>query len=241
MKTYPSATTAYRAARKAFLPVHFLSIQARDNTDPSVLQWFHFCSDDEDRNATVTDPDTGASGSRTFLGGGHIVAMGDMVRSEKEVIRSHTVALSAASAEVLAMVNGWNCRGALVQWFIGELDQDTGLLIDPPSIEFVGYVNTIDLVTGAQDDEGEEPVDDLYNLTLDSLAAALTARNYDMRSVDVSMARGGDLFFKYADSAHHWSTRWGKEKKSEKDRLGGNGMGGKGAGAGDTGRVRPDR
>lgn len=247
MKTYSSALTAYRAALKPHVQIDFISIRVKRRDDPESLVWCHYCSDEDNRTITITDPDTGLADARTFAGGGHLLAMGDLVRSEKQVIRSHSFTMSGASDLVLDMVHGYECREALFQWFIGEIDQDTGLLVDAPPCEFIGFVNTIDIADGALAIEGDEIADSTITITVDSLGAALTARNYDMRSLDVSEARGGDRFFEHGDSAHHWVIPWGKQRKRERDKKGGRGgnggkAGGKGGGnAGGTGRARPDR
>lgn len=246
MRTYSTALTNYRAAGKAFWPIHFISIKVKQVDDPSSFVLCNFCTSDDDMTVTVTDPDTGSPVSRTFAGGGHILKMGDLTRSEGAVIRSHSFTMSGASSLVLDMVHGYNNREALFQWFIGEVDQDTGLLIDEPPCEFVGIVNTNDVMDGALSVEGLQGAESSIQISVDSLAAVLTDRNYDMRTVDVSESRSGDKFFEYADSAHHWNVRWGKSKKREKSKDGKGGQGGKGGGKGGhgnggTNRVKAER
>jgi len=243
MQIYSSALTNYRAAGKAFWPIHFISIRVKDKDDPSEFVRANFCTADDDMTVTITDPDTGESVSRTFAGGGHLINMGDLTRSEGAVIRSHSFTMSGTSSLVKDMMYGYNAREALFQWFVGEVDQDTGLLIDEPPCEFVGFVNTIELKEGAVTVDGMDASDAYVHVSVDSLSAALTDRNYDMRDDEVGKTRSGDRFFQYADSAHHWNVRWGKDKKREKDRKGrqggkGGGKGGKGNSG--TGRARDD-
>jgi hypothetical protein len=243
MQIYSSALTNYRSSGKAFWPIHFISIRVKEKDDPSEFVLCTFCTADDDVIVTITDPDTGGSVSRTFAGGGHLINMGDLTRSEGAVIRSHSFTMSGTSSLVKDMMYGYNAREALFQWFIGEVDQDTGLLIDEPPCEFVGFVNTIELKEGALTVDGTDASDAYVSVSVDSLAAALTDRNFDMRDDEVGKTRGGDRFFQYADSAHHWNIRWGKDKKREKDRKGrqggkGGGKGGKGNGG--TGRARDD-
>lgn len=244
MRTYSTALTNYRASGKAFWPIHFISIRMKDRDNPLAFTWANYCTSDDNMTVTVTDPDTGNPVTRTFGGGGHIVQMGDLVRSEGAIIRTHSFTMSGASSLVQDMVYGYNCREALFQWFIGELDVDTGLLIDEPPCEFVGYVNSIDMKEGAQSVDGGEASDSSFQVNVDSLAAALTDRNYDMRDDEVGKTRGGDRFFQFSDSAHHWNILWGKEKKREKDKRKGDKEKGGGKPAstgGGSGRVRSDR
>jgi hypothetical protein len=243
MRVYSSALTDYRNANKAFWPIHFISFLVKDTDDPDLLTRANFCTSDDDMTVTITDPDSDTPDERTFAGGGHIVKMGDLIRTEGAIIRTHSFTMSNASDLVRDLIHGYNCREALFQWFIGELDQDTGLLIDEPPCEFVGFVNTISLIDSAISVDGGEATDSMVNISVDSLAAALTDRNYDMRDFDVGKARSNDKFFQYSDSAHHWNVRWGKEKKrakhggKDKDKGGGKG----GHGNGGTNRVRPGR
>lgn len=243
MRVYSTPITNYRNANKAFWPIHFISFLVKDTDDPDLLTRANFCTSDDDMTVTITDPDSGDPDERTFAGGGHIVKMGDLIRTEGAIIRTHSFTMSGASTLVQDLVHGYNCREALFQWFTGELDQDTGLLIDEPPCEFVGFVNTISLVDSGVSVDGGDAVDSMVNISVDSLAAALTDRNYDMRDFDGGKARSGDKFFQYSDSAHHWNVRWGKEKKREKDKGGrhrkGGGKGGHGNGG--TNRVRPGR
>lgn len=227
MKSYSTALSDYRAAGKAHGQISYVSIRVREVASPSTFHWFHFSTDEDEDTVTVVnqidDAGLGAAGAtsaRLFLGAGRIVGMGDLVRSEKEIIRSHSFILSGAAAEVLDMVHGYNCRGAHFEWHICEIDQDSGLPVDAPVCEFVGIVNTIDLSDTAIDVDDADPGETTIPVTVDSIAAALTSRNYEMRSKSASEGRGGDKFFQYAESAHRWRVQWGKGKRSEMDRRG---------------------
>lgn len=240
MRVYSTPITNYRNADKAFWPVHFISFLVKEVDDSDSLVRANFCTFDDDMTITITDPDTGLPDERTFGGGGHIVKMGDLIRSEGAIIRKQSLTLAGASTLVRDLVHGYNCKEALFHWFIGEMDQDTGLLIDEPPCEFVGYVDTIEFNQGALSIDGIDAAESTYTVSVDSLGAKLTDLNYDMRDYDVGLSRGGDKFFEYSDSAHHWNIRWGKGKKREKDGKDRNGHKGK-AGNGGSGRVRANK
>jgi hypothetical protein len=240
MKTYSSAVTAYRAAGKAHVQVDFLSFQVKDMTTPATKTWLHFCSADDDLTVTVTDPDTGTSASRTFLGNGPIVAMDPIVRSEGAKVRTMTWTLSGVMAEVLNMVNGYNCREAVAQYFVGEFDEDTGLLLYEPALEFIGSIDSIEF-TSAGLDAGGEYAECTYQVAVSSIGADLLRTNSDMRAVEVSARRSGDKIFKHSDDAATWVSPWGKESKSKRDREGGKNDDKRGGTKGGDGGGNPGR
>jgi len=222
MRTYGSTTTSYRAAGGAHGQVDFLSFKVKDTSNPATTAWFHFCSAEDDMTVNITDPD-GSSESRTFLGGGHIVALDPIVRSEGAVVHSINWTLSGTSSQVLAMVFGYNCREAVAQYFVGELDQDTGLLLDNPSREFVGLIDTIEPSDSALSPNDDSPADSTITVTVSSIGAALLRVNGDMRSPAVAEKRSGDEIFRYSAQAATWNRRWGKRSRSKRDREGGKG------------------
>jgi hypothetical protein len=220
MKTYGSSTASYRTAGGAHGQVDFLSFRVKDKDTPSTTQWFHFCSAEDDITVTVTDPDTGSS-SRTFLGGGHIVVLDPIIRSEGGGVRNMNWALSGASSEVLDMVYGFNCREALAQYFVGERDQDTGLMLDPPSCEFAGIIDTVSPSDSAIGPGDDAPAESIMTVSVASLGATLLRINGDMRAPAVAEKRSGDEIFQYAAQAALWHRVWGKRSRSKKDRDGG--------------------
>lgn len=221
MKTYDSALTSYRAAGKAHRQINFLSFRVKYIDTPATTTWFHFCSDEDDRdNIDVTGHDIGA-GTRDFLGGGPIVALDPIVRSEGAVIRTMNWTLSGASDDVLDMVNGYNCREAVAQYFVGEVDQDTGLLIADPVCEFAGTIDSIDVSDGSIDPAGQATAESVITVSVVGIGASLLRVNTDLRSISTSQARDGDEVFRYAGESSRWVRPWGKDKKSKKDRDGG--------------------
>lgn len=223
MRTYPSSITNYREAGRAHGQVDYLSIRVRDIGSPSGRRWFHFCSLDDESRQEVVDPDDDSETpvERRFLGGGHIVAMPDVIRSEKAKVQSLTFVLSGTSPEVLDMIHGHDTRGATFQWFVGEVNHNTGRLLDMPECEHVGEIGLVELLDSAHAVDSAEPAESIVSITVEPLSAQLTGRNFDMRDVDVSEGRSGDRFFSYSDNAPTIRVWWGKEKKSERDRKGG--------------------
>lgn len=183
---------------------------------------YNFDTREENETITVVDPDTGDDDSRAWWGGGHIVGWNPIVRSEGTGIRRQRITLSASSDIVLDMINGYNCDRAPFEWHVGLAEKDTGILVDTPACEFVGFVDTISPSYAAIDPETGEGGEAVFEITVVSLFRALTSTNPAVRSQEQGESRSGDKVFEYADSSNTWRILWGKEKSSHKDRNGSN-------------------
>jgi hypothetical protein len=213
MKTYSSAISTYRGALKEFGQVDLLSFRVRSRNSPSEYVWFNFSSRDDDETIFVTDVATGDSEPRDFFGGGHIVALDPLVRSEGTVVRNFTFVLSGTSVPVQDMIQGYDCRDAVIEYRIGETDEDTGLLVDGAVVEFEGFVDTIDREDAAISIEGDQPADTNFKVSVVSHIAALQRPNTDMRSPEIGQERSDDDIFLYTSEANTWTILWGKEGK----------------------------
>lgn len=224
MKTYSTALANYRGALKEFGQVDLLSFKVKDRTtgDP---QWYNFSSRDEDETIFVTNLATGDSEARDFFGGGHILALDPLVRSEGTGVRNFTLVLSGASDKVKDMIQGYDCREAAVEWRIGEADEDTGLLVDTAVLEFEGFVDTVDREDGALTVADDQPADSNFKVSVVSHIAALQRANPDMRSPEIGQDRSGDDIFQYAAESNTWTILWGKEGKKGAGKNHGDGKG----------------
>jgi hypothetical protein len=210
MKTYSNALSNYRGALREFYQVDLLSFRVRDRStgDP---RWFHFSSRDEDETIKVIDQATGAEEFRDYFGGGSIVNLDPLIRSEGTGIRNFTFVLSGTSDPVLDMIQGYDCRDAIVEYRIGEGEDNTGLLVDTPVVEFDGFVDTIDREDAALSLDAQGPADSNFKVSVVSHIATLQRANPDMRSPEIGQERGGDDIFLYTAEANTWTILWGKE------------------------------
>jgi hypothetical protein len=223
MKTYSSDISAYRGAQREYYQIDLLSFKVRDRStgDP---HWFHFSSRDNDETISVIDQESGDAEFRDYFGGGHIVALDPLVRSEGTGVRNLQLVLSGTSDEVQDMIEGYDCRDAVFEWRIGEGRDDTGLLIDTPVVEFDGFVDTADREDAAVAVDGDEPADTNFRVSVVSHIAALQQANPDMRSHEVGQERNDDDIFLYAGEANTWDVLWGKGgHKHKHDGPGGGG------------------
>jgi hypothetical protein len=231
MKTYSTAIANYRAARQEFWQIDLLSFKVKDRTtgDP---HWFHFSSRDDDEAITVIDQTTGSTDLRSYFGGGHIVAMDQLVRSEGTGVRNFALVLSGVSQAVQDMIQGYECRDAVFEWRIGEGEDSTGLLVDTPVLEFEGFVATIDREDAALAIDGDDAgATTMFKVSVVSHIDTLQRANADMRSPEVGQERSGDDIFLYTAESNTWEILWGKKGHQHKrDGEGRNGRDGRDGG-----------
>jgi hypothetical protein len=232
MKTYSSTIETYRAALGEYWEVKLISFQVRDR-DTGDLHWYHFSSRDEDETIQVRNQATGDLEFRDYFGGGHILSMDPLIRSEGTGVRNFNIVLSGVSDPVREMVFGYDARGGVVEVHIGEVNGGTGLLIDTPVCEFEGFVDNGDINDGATDMETEEPAEATITLSINSHIAALQRTNPAVRSYEAGQERSGDAIFRWADEANTWEARWGKGPKKHKKNDNGDGRNRSGGGGGD--------
>jgi hypothetical protein len=215
MKTYSSALTNYRAAQREYWQIDLLSFKVKDRTtgDP---QWYHFSSRDDDEAITVIDQTTGNPELRSYFGGGHIVGVDQLIRSEGTGVRNFTLVLSGTSQAVLDMIQGYDCRDAVFEWRIGEGEDSTGLLVDTPVLEFEGFVSTIDREDAAFSVDVDGPADSNFKVSVVSHIDTLRRANPDMRSQEVGQERSGDDIFLYSSEVNTWTILWGKKGHQHK-------------------------
>lgn len=208
MKTIPSALQTYLDANKSYFDRNYIWLTLTSGTT------YGFCDADQDETLDVIDPATGTATSRTYLGGIHIDDIPDLVDSPEMTIRSVTIPLSMASADVAEMITTEDLRGAAVEWHKGFVSEDTNALISEPECEFLGFVNGISINEGGAEFGSDGIVSDTAGLECVSYNRELTRTNLKTRSYQAGLERSGDEIFKYANSAHRWKIRWGKESRS---------------------------
>ncbi|MBL0374039.1 hypothetical protein JJB09_18620 [Rhizobium sp. KVB221] len=226
MKIYSSAINSYRNGLKTFNAVHLISFRVRNRSDNTRV-WFNFSSRDYNEMIQVVDQSNGSLEYRDYWGDGAIVGADPIVRSEGTGIRNFSVSLSAVHTAVLDMVRGYDARDALVEYNIGEVDEATGLLVDTPVCEFVGYLDSGAFQTGEINPLTSETAESTFPLSINGHKAALLQTNTDMLSRSVGQERSGDDIFRYVDEAPTWNILWGKGGKNKRNVVSHHGTGGK--------------
>lgn len=213
MKIYSTAINNYRAAQRGFWQRNFFTFVVRDKSTGAAVT-YNLWDGDDNVTVQVVNQNTGALEYRDYFGGGQIVSVNPIVRSEGTGVRNISVRLSGASPQVLDMVQGYDCRDAVFEWHIGEAEESTGILVDTPDCEFDGFVDTIDLSDGAVDPNGGQ-AESNFDVSGSTYMTTLLRTNPAVRSKEFGNDRSGDGILSHSDAANQWTMLWGKKGRSK--------------------------
>jgi len=205
MKTYDAANLA-AIQQGRIVQRDFLSITVRDNaTDNPVI--FNFWSDFGDITASVYNPATGSNENRDFIGAGSLIEISPVAHVANLIIQDVTLTLSHLQAGVEDAFRNYNARQARVQFWRGWLDPETRVQVAAAEPHFIGYVDTIDVVTG---DDGAPSV---LNARCVPITQQLVRYSPETRSDEYQRRRNaGDAFFLYASTVKEWELFWGTKR-----------------------------
>lgn len=174
----------------------------RDTGDPVTDGMW---SDVGNVSAEVLDPDTGVADEREFFGSGTLVQVDDVPLVSNLTVQNITIRLSQVENRVEQLVRDYDVRQARVEFYRGLFDPNTRSLVDPAFCLFVGFVDKVEINTGAEDEEGG------VVLTCVSHTQELTRYNPDTRSDTSQKLRSAtDNFFADASVVGNWEHFWGK-------------------------------
>lgn len=202
MKIYSPNTVAALAARR-LMPRDFLTITARDRATGAPVT-VGFWSDLANVSALVVDPDTGAAVARDFYGSGSLIEISDIPAIAGVTVQNVTITMSQLHDQVEQAIRLYDCKQARVEIHTGLLDPDSRQLVDPAESLFVGFVDSIEVRTPSENEEGAAI------LTCTSGTQELLRSNPATRSHEDQQVRApGDAFFKDAAVCGDWDHYWG--------------------------------
>lgn len=208
MKSISSANQSALAARR-LLKRDFLRIVARDRSsgDPVSVD---FWSDLGTVAALVVDPDTGDAVSRNFYGAGGLIQISDIAAVSQVTVQNVTIRMSQLDEEVEEAVRLYDIKQARVEIHTGLLDPGTRKLVDPAEPLFVGFVDQVEIKTGAENEDGGVIITCTSHTQELMRANPATRSHEDQKSRDAS-----DDFFKDAAVVGDWDHYWGATGKVE--------------------------
>lgn len=209
MKIVSPNTAAALAARR-LAPRDFLTITARDRATGGPVT-VGFWSDLANVSALVVDPDTGAPLLRDFYGAGALISISDIPAVVGVSVQSVTITMSQLHEQVQDAVRLYDIKQARVEIHSGLLDPDSKKLVDPAEPIFVGFVDTVEIRTPRENEEGAAI------LICTSGTQELLRYNPATRSHEDQQVRApGDAFFKDAAVCSEWRHNWGAVGKNAK-------------------------
>lgn len=214
MIEYDPAVVSYNADGKPYWEVDFLYIEGRDKETDAIMN-FYFSNLRRDETVGIHDPQTDSTLNRPYLGGGHIVTLPPIKRSQALTIDQHVIELSLVSADVKNMIYGYNLTRAHFEWHKGQLSSETGKLLALPLCEFYGFLDGIDDKTQAPDDKGK--MISTVSISVVPHHAELEYSNQIFRSYEEGKKRDGDEIFLWVDEVGDWMIPWGKSKHKAGD------------------------
>lgn len=205
MRTLSAENLAALQAR-ALVARDFLWIEPREfDTGTPVAQGFW--SGTGNVTASVINPLTGSSVSRTWYGSGSLIGISAIPLVANGTVQSVTINMSQLHELVETAVRGYDCKQARVEIFRGLFDPNTRALVAPALCRFLGFVDTIEITTRAEGESGD------VLLNCKSHTQEFTRANADTRS-DASQKRRGasDNFYRHTGVVSDWEIWWGKKR-----------------------------
>lgn len=191
---------------QAIEPRDFMTIVARSRAtgEPvSDSMW----SDVGNVNANVINPDTGAVETRSFYGSGNLVKISDIPLVSNLTVQNVNIELSHLASNAEELIRGYDVRQAVVQIFRGLFEPGTGRLVEPAFPRFTGFVDSVEVVTASENDEGSN------NLTCASHTQEVTRANTATRSdSSQKVVNPNDTFYADAASTPEWKIWWGQAR-----------------------------
>lgn len=199
------ATATYLQARQGSIPRNFVWIIAK-NIATGLPEEIGFWDGIDTVDVAVVSGATGLLVTRTYHAWGSLLKIENIQRSPEIAVRNIKIGLSSISPEVRQAFRGYNTRLAPIEIHRGFLDLDSRVLIAPPVVRFVGWINKAPIKTPAVGGEGGVEV------TVVSHARMLTRTNPGKRSDETQKLRSGDRFRRYANVAAEWEFWWGEQR-----------------------------
>jgi hypothetical protein len=156
--------------------------------------------------ASIINPDTGATESRTWFGAGSLIRISDISLVSNITVQNITVTLSQVADRVQDLVRTYDAKQGRVEIYRGLFDPSTRLMVAPAESRFIGTIDEAPINTPKQGESGD------VTLTCTSNTQELTRVNPDTRSDASQKLRDAtDNFFQDVAIVGTWQHFWGKQ------------------------------
>lgn len=195
---------------RALVARDFLWVVAR-NRITGAPESVGFWSDLENVTAFVIDPDTLLPVSRSFYGAGGLISIDDIPSVSVLQVQDVHIRMSQLDEMVENAFRLYDIKQARVEIHRGLFDPVSRNLVAPALVRFVGFVNLVEVHTGAENEDG------YVDLTCVSHTQELVRSNPATRGHEDQLQRqSGDNFFIDAAVVPEWDLDWGEPKGTQK-------------------------
>lgn len=204
MRSVDSAVQAAREARR-LVERELIWIEAKDRTT-GALEAQGFVSDINDMTVAVVDGFTRATVTRSFVGAGSLISIGDIETANDNNYRSVEITMSPLNDDVAQAIRGYDPRQCHIQIYSATFDPDTMELLAPAEPIFVGRVDEAPITTGAEGSVSS------ITLKCRTDAQELDRAPASKRSNENQALRDStDTFFKYVTIMDAITIPWGEK------------------------------
>jgi hypothetical protein len=157
--------------------------------------------------ASIIHPDTGLEVTRDWYGSGKLIAIDDIPLVSNLTVQNVNIRLSQIDDRIERLVREYDAKQGRVEIYRGLFNPDTRQMVAPAECRFVGFVDTIEITTPSENEEGS------VTLVCASHTQEMTRANPDTRSDATQKLRSPtDNFFEDAATAESWEIFWGSER-----------------------------
>lgn len=204
MRSVDSAVQAAREARR-LVERELIWIEAKDRTT-GALEAQGFVSDINDMTVAVVDGFTRATVTRSFVGAGSLISIGDIETANDNNYRSVEITMSPLNDDVAQAIRGYDPRQCHIQIFSATFNPDTMELLAPAEPIFVGRIDEAPITTGAEGSVSS------ITLKCRTDAQELDRAPASKRSNENQALRSAtDSFFKYVSIMDSVKIPWGEK------------------------------
>lgn len=170
-----------------------------------------FWSDLENVTAFVLNPDTLTPVSRSYYGAGGLISIDDIPAVSVIQVQDVHIRMSQLDEMVDNAFRLYDIKQARVEIHRGLFDPISHDLVAPAIVRFVGFVNLVEVHTGAENEDG------YVDITCVSHTQELVRSNPATRGHEDQLQRApGDNFFIDAAVVPEWDLEWGETKGAQK-------------------------
>lgn len=183
----------------------FIWFTVRNRIDQSPVSDAYW-SDYGDFDASVINPETGGTETRSFFGAAGLISISDIPLISSLTVQQITITLNQVSERINDLLRTYDCKQGQVIVWRGLFNPDTRQQAGPAYPRFVGFIDEAPIRTPAENQVGD------VTLTCTSFTQELTRTNSDTRSDASQKLRSAtDNFFQDAAVVATWEHFWGRE------------------------------